>query len=142
MGNLIKVATWALIEFGKAGGARTAATRVTAVALCAGLAAVLSLAALGCAAAAFWIGLLPMVGAVGAPLVVAASLTTAALILAASAWLVMRDRRPGPDAAMMPDLLLPDLVSEATRLFREHKGAVLLAALVAGMAVAQGGRKS
>jgi hypothetical protein len=142
MGNLIKLATWALIEFGKAGDVRPGATRVAAVALCAGLAALSLLAALGCAAAALWIGLLPVLGAVGAPLVVAAGLAASALSLAASAWLVMRDRRPRAEPTMMPDLVPPELASEATRLFREHKGAVLLAALVAGMTVAQGGRKS
>jgi hypothetical protein len=69
MGSLIKLATWALIESGRVGSARTATARMT--------------------------------------------------------------------AAASPVFLL----SEATRLFSEHKGAVLLAALVAGMAVANGGRK-
>ncbi len=49
----------------------------------------------------------------------------------------MRRKRLGPDIAAAPEFLL----SEATRLFSEHKGAVLLAALVAGMAVANGSRK-
>ena len=137
MGNLIELTARLLIESGRAGGARAATIRMTAAALCAGLAAVLMLAALGCAATALWIVALPSLGTVGAPLVVAATLSTVALILAIAVWLVMRHgwRRQG--GAMAPQLLL----SEATRLFNEHKGVALLAAVVAGMAAATNGRK-
>jgi hypothetical protein len=137
MGSLIKLATWALIESGRAGSARAATIRMTAAALCAGLAAVLVLAALGCAATALWILALPALGPVGAPLVVAASLSVMTLILAMAGWLIVRRNRLRPDIAVAPEFLL----SEATRLFSEHKGAVLLAAIVAGMAVANGSRK-
>lgn len=134
MGSLIRLATWALVE---SGSARAATVRMTAAALCAGLAAGLMLAALGCAAAALWILALPALGPVGAPLVVAASLSVITLILAMAGWSIVRRRRKAPDIGVAPDFLL----SEATRLFSEHKGAVLLAALVAGMAVANGSRK-
>ncbi len=137
MRSLIKLAAWALIEAGRAGGVRAAAIRTTAAALCAGLAAVLMLAALGCVATALWIFTLPSLGPVGAPLVVAATLSTVTLILATTVWLVMRHGRRGLGAAAAPQLLL----SEATRLFNEHKSAVLLAAVVAGIAAAQGGRR-
>jgi len=98
---------------------------------------VLALAALGCGATALWIVALPSLGPVGAPLVVAASLSIATVALAMAGWLVVRRSRPRSDIAVAPEFLL----SEATRLFSEHKGAVLLAALVAGMAVANGSRK-
>jgi hypothetical protein len=137
MGSLIKLATWALIESGRAGGARAATVRMTAAALCAGLAAVLALAALGCTATALWVLALPTLGPVGAPLVVAACLSVMTLILAMAGWLIMRRKRLRPDIAVAPEFLL----SEATRFFSEHKGAVLVAALVAGMAVANGSRK-
>ena len=52
-------------------------------------------------------------------------------------WLVVRHRRQRSDFAVAPEFLL----SEATRLFSEHKGAVLLAALVTGMIAANGSRK-
>ena len=81
--------------------------------------------------------MLPALGPVGAPLVVAASLSIVTLVLATAGWLIVRRSRPRPDVAAAPEFLL----SEATRLFSEHKGAVLLAALVAGMAVANGSRK-
>lgn len=137
MSSLIKLLAWGLIESGRAGTARAATIRMTIAALCAGLATVLMLGALGCAVTALWIFMLPFLGPIGAPLIIAAALLVAALIMAAIVWLVGRHDRRKPDLAMAPQLLL----SEATRFFSEHKGAVMLAALVAGMAVANGGRK-
>jgi hypothetical protein len=136
MGGLIKLATWALIESGRAGSARAAAIRMSMASLCASLAAVLALAAFGCAAAALWIATLPVLGPIGAPLAVAASLSIVTVILAAAGWLIVRHSRQKSDIAATPEILL----SEATRLFSEHKGAILLAALVAGMAAANGSR--
>lgn len=138
MGSLIKLATWALIESDRLGSARAATIKMTAAALCAGLAAVLMLAALGCAACALWIVALPSLGPVGAPLVAAAGLSLVTLILGMTGWRIVRQGRQRPAITVAPEFLL----SEATRLFSEHKGAVLLAALVAGMAAASGGRKS
>ena len=137
MGSLIKLASWALIESGKAGGTRVATGRTAAAVLCAGLGAVLALAALGCAAVALWNYALPFLGPIGAPFVVAAALLGVAMILAFACWRILRPRRPSPGGAMAPQLLL----SEAGRLFGEHKGAMLLAALIAGMAAANSGRK-
>jgi len=137
MGSLIKLAAWILIESSRAGNVRAATIRMTVAALCAGLAALLVLAALGCTAAALWTLTLPSLGPVGAPLIVAAALSTTALILTTAAWLAMRHRRRNPDAITEPQMLL----SAATRLYNEHRGAVLLAAVVAGMAAANGGRR-
>jgi hypothetical protein len=137
MRSLIEVAAWVLAESGAARSARTAAIRMAVSALCAGLAAMLILAVLGAAAAALWIFTLPSLGPVGAPLVVAAALSTVTLIVAAAAWLAIRQSRRRSDSAIAPQLLL----SEAMRLLNEHKGAVLLAAVVAGMAAANTGRK-
>ena len=137
MGSQIKLAAWALIESGRAGSARAATIRMSAAALCAGLAAMLVLAAFGCAATALWIAVLPALGPVGAPLVVAAGLSIVTLIVAMIGWQIVRHGRQRSGVAVTPEFLL----SEATRLFSEHKGAVLLAALVAGMAAANGSRK-
>jgi hypothetical protein len=136
MGSLIQLAMAALIAAGRADSMRDATIRMMAAALCAVLAVALTLACVGCAAAALWIFTLPALGPVGAPLAVAAALSGAALILATAAVLILRHRRrgPGPDMAS----LLPG----ATRLFNEHKGAALLAAVVAGMTAASGSRKS
>ncbi len=130
MSSLIKLLAWGLIESGMAGSARAAIIRMTAGVFCAGL-------AFGCAATAFWILALLSLGPAGAPLAVAAAFSIAATIVAALAWLILR-HHPRPRAAAMAPQLLP---SEATRLFTEHKGIVLLAALIAGMAAATGGRK-
>ena len=138
MGSLIKLATWALIESGRAGSARAAAVRMAAAAFCASLAVALALAAFGCAATALWVATLPALGPVGAPLVVAIGLSAVTLILAVIGWQIVRHSRQRLDVAVAPEFLL----TEATRIFSEHKGAVLLAALVAGMAVASGSRKS
>ncbi len=137
MGRLIELAAWLLIESGRAGSVRAATIRMTAAAICAAFAAVLILAALGCAATALWIFTLPALGPVGAPLIVAAALSSVTLSLATAAWLIMRHSRRRLGAGAAPQLLL----SEATRLFNEHKGAMLLAAVIAGMAAANGGRK-
>jgi hypothetical protein len=134
--SLINLAAWTFIESVR-GIVRAATFRMTAAALCIGLAAALLLAALGCAAAALWNFALPSLGPVGAPLVAAAALSTATLILAVAAWLIMHHSRRRPSTTMTSQLLL----CEATRLFNEHKGAVLLAAVVAGMAAANDGRK-
>jgi hypothetical protein len=137
MGGLIQLAMAGLIAAGKAGSVRDATLRLTAAAFCAVLAVVLLLAALACAAAALWIFTLPSLGPVGAPLAVAGTLTAVMLVMAAAAGLILRRRRPASGIDMAPQFLL----SEATRLFSEHKGAVLLAAALAGMAAANGGRK-
>ena len=137
MGGLVKLAAWLLSKVGGAGEVRAATIRMTIAALCAGLAALLMLVSLGCMATALWIFTLPSLGPAGAPLVVAATLSALALMSAAAVWLIMRRRRRGAVAATASPLLL----SDATRLFNEHKVAILLAAVVAGMAAAKGGHR-
>jgi len=118
-------------------GVRTAAIRITVAALCSGLAAAVLLAALGCAAAALWIVALPSLSSVGAALAVAAALSILTVILAMAVWLIMRRGARRPRIGTAPLLLQ----SDATRLFSEHKGALLLAAVVAGMAAANRSRR-
>ena len=106
-------------------------SRVAAI-LCAVAAAVLVTASVGCTSAALWIWAEPRLGPVGAPLAVAGAL----LVLCLAVLIVMRHvlhpcRAPSPpNPAPAPALLL----AEATRLFKDHKASVLLAALVAGLA--------
>jgi len=137
MGSLLKLGAWVLIESAKAGGVRAATIRMAVVALCACFAAVLALAALGCAATALWIFTQPSLGAVGAPLVVAASLSCVVLLLAVAARFIIRRGRGNLVASTAPQVLL----LEASPFFAEHKSAVLLAAVMAGMAAANGSRK-
>jgi hypothetical protein len=98
----------------------------------------LMLAALGSAAAALWNFSLPSLGPVGAPLAVAATLcATAVGLLAMAAWHVLRRGRRGPSAATQHMLL-----SQASRIFNEHRVAVLLAAVIAGVAAESESRRS
>jgi hypothetical protein len=137
VGGFFKLAAWVLIQSRKSGATRAATGRITSAVLCAGLGGVLALAALGCAAVSLWNYALPSLGPVGAPLVVAAALSITALVLALASWRILCRRRPAPGVDMAPQLLL----NEARRLFGEHKSAMLLAALIAGMAAANSGRK-
>jgi len=136
MGSLMQLVMAALIAAGRDGSIRDATFRLTAAALCAVLAVALMLACLGCAAAALWLFTLPTLGPVGAPLAVSTALAGVTLILTIAATLILRSRRRGPGIDMA------SLLSGATRLFNEHKGAVLLAAVVAGMSASNGSRKS
>jgi len=113
-------------------------TRLVVVAACAALAAVMMLGAIGCLAAALWIYTLPSLGPVGAPLVVAAALLILTLILVAIAC---RIRRPGRRKAAAASSAAASLAPEIARILRDHKGTVLLAAALAGMAAASGRRK-
>jgi len=137
MGSLIKLAVSALLATGGVNHLQASITRLAIVAACAALAAVMMLGALGCLAAALWIYTLPSLGPVGAPLVVAAAFLIVTLILVAVAC---RVRRPGRrKAAGAP--AAASLAPELARILRDHKGTVLLAAALAGMAAASGRRK-
>jgi len=105
-----------------------AAERLACVAACALVAAGCGIAAVACGLAALWIYLLPHVGSVGAPLVIAGVLVVMGLGVLA----VMRYglKRPAPPAARITPALLQ---ADATRLFKEHKGSVLVAAVLAGL---------
>lgn len=110
-----------------------AVRRTTAAASCAALAAACATAAAGCAVAALWVFVLPEVGPVGAPLIVAAALLLVCLSLLAISRSIL-GRRPAPrPGAAVPAAAGPGvLIAEASRLFGESKGVALLAALLAG----------
>ncbi len=87
-------------------------------------------AAVACAAAATWIGLRPLVGSIGAPLIVAAAFVVVALVGLATA---RRALRPRPIPAALPTAGSNEaLLVEASRLVSAHKVPVLLAAVLAG----------
>jgi hypothetical protein len=87
------------------------------------------IAALGCGLAALWIYLVPRVGAVGAPLVVAGVLLAIGLAVLAGTRYAVKPRRSPPRREVLPTVLL----AEATRQVRHHKGSMLLAAVIAGL---------
>jgi len=135
--GLLRLATMAAAVSGKARSIGRTTGRMTAAALCASLAAVSVIAAGGCAAAALWLFAIPHVGAAGAPLVAAGGLLVFCVVLMTVARGVLRYRRRAPSSTAAPELPL----GEVLRLFSENKGAVLLAALVAGLAAGNSGRK-
>jgi len=133
MSDLIRLAV-ALAEGSAVSLARQATARTACVLAAAAAAAGCAIAAVACVLAALWIYALPHVGAIGAPLIVAGVL----LAMCLGVLMLMRyrlKRRPTPPAAT-PALLL----AEATRLFKENKGPVLMAALLAGLAAGRNGK--
>lgn len=103
-------------------------------AIAATVAALMALAATGCAVAALWLLLAPMIGAPGAALSAAA-----ALLVAGGAILCLRrtaaPRRAAPARLTTP--VEPDLAEAASQAFGANKMALRLAALAAGAATSE-----
>ena len=138
MGGLLKLALTALAASGQTSALKQLTGRMPAALVLGALAILLATAAWGCLCAALWIELIPPLGLVGAPLVVAAICLIAGGILGLAAWTLMRRQRSSPTA---PDLNFDALLGDAGRLVNEHKGAALLAALVLGMLAGNGSRR-
>lgn len=130
IGDLIKIAA-AVAE----SSAARPAGRCVACAAVGTVAAVLCvITASGCALTALWIYLLPEMGPVGAPLVVAGVLLVMCFIMLAVVRYGLTPRAPPPRAAAAPALLLADV----TRLVKDNKAPVLLTALLAGLVAGRG----
>lgn len=127
-----------LVALGQVGLARggAAAARFSIAALCGVLAGFAAMAAVGFSLSALWIVVLPRVGPAGAALVLAAVLTFLCVVLLALACVVVRrgrqKSRAGTDAEASR--------LAVTQMFTEHKGAMLMAALVAGLQAGAGPR--
>jgi hypothetical protein len=128
MGSVLKLVE-ALLALGRFASGLGAALRRGSIALaCLAIAALLVLAAIGCAVAALWLYLLPLLGNVGAPLAAAGALIVVALVLLLVASRVLRGRRPDARAAS-GDAVVADLA----QLVKGHKLETLVAALTAGL---------
>ena len=95
------------------------------------------MAAVGCAAAALWIFAIPTLGQAGAA--AAASglfVLLGLLIIAIAAWLL---RGTKPSRVILPSQTLP--LVEAGQLFKDHKSAAIVGAIVTGMLLAEGRRR-
>ena len=128
MGGLLRLveALLALTRFTSGLGA---ALRRGGIALaCLSNAALLVVAAIGCAVAAFWLYLLPLLGDVGAPLAAAGVLVAIALALLLLARRMLR-ARPSHAKESGGDAVVADLA----RLVKEHKLESVVAALTAGL---------
>ena len=130
----------AVLAFARSGAADMAAfaRRLTITALAAALAAVLVAASLGCAVAALWIFAAPRIGPAGAALCAAAVLLALGLAVLGLGLLVAKGNRRARPAAPSPDVML----AEAMKLFVNHKNAVLVAALIAGLLAGSDSRES
>ncbi len=135
MERLFKLAEAVLALRRLAGRLGAAAGRVGAALACVLVAAAFAAAALGCGFAALWLYALPLVGPVGAPLVVAGALLVVALAL----LLLARRMVQLPVAAPAPSSKA--VSAEIDKLMAEHKTEMLLAALVAGMCVGAGNKR-
>jgi len=137
IGGLIRLVVVTLAEAGGARNLGAAAVRISAAVLCAVSIIVFATAAIGCAVAALWIFAMPYVGSFGAPLVAAGALFAVCLVLALAARRLLRRKRPASGSIFEPEAL----IGGVTRLFKEHKGSILLAALIAGTVAANGTRR-
>jgi hypothetical protein len=129
----------ALMAIARRGLAETigmAPGQLAMAAVCGIVAAILMMASVGCVATALWIWEVPRLGPVGAPLVVAAAFLVVCLAALALARHALRPRRTESSFDATAALLL----AEATRLLKEHKGAVLTAAFIAGLDAGRKGR--
>jgi hypothetical protein len=127
-----------LITLGRVGLARgsAAASRVSIAALCGVLAGFTAMAAVGFSLSALWIVVLPRVGPAGAALVLAAILAVLCAALLALGYVIVRRGRQKSRT---------EVDAEASwlavaQLFKAHKGAMVLAALIAGMSAGAGSR--
>ena len=93
------------------------------------LAALCASAAVGCGIASLWIYLVPLIGPVGAPLVVAGVFLVLCLILLAVARSVLRSRKPLRVKIDGTEIAIGDV----ERLIQGHKGTALLIAILAGL---------
>ncbi|MEJ0048037.1 MAG: hypothetical protein WDN04_19390 [Rhodospirillales bacterium] len=132
--DLIRLAL-AIAEGRVAQSVRRTAGRAAYLAATAALVAGCALGVVGCLLTALWIYVLPHVGAVGAPLVVAAVLLVIGLGVLALMHRAARPRRAPVAADPGRAALLAELsnLGEISELVRAQKGPALIAALVAGL---------
>jgi hypothetical protein len=145
--DVLRLAAAVLSRLAASGPAGRAVARISAAVVLGLLAAVVVVAAIGCATAALWIHLLPQAGPAGAPLVTAGVLLLLAAILAGAAYLIVRAKRrrnsAAGKAAGAAELGLAFELAERARraglgLVREHKTTLLLAALIGGLVLGSG----
>ena len=127
---MIRAAILAVIRGGAAETLDASSSRFAMTTLWAGATAVFAASALGCGLAALWTWERPILGAAGACLVVSGVLVVAALVAFLVTRRLHRPAKSGPTCHATQTMLL----AEAGRLFKQHKGSVLIAALLAGMA--------
>ncbi len=132
MADALGSAVMRLVRVGVADMA-ACARQTTITTLAALLAALLAMAAIGCAIAALWIFAAPRIGPSGAALCAAGCLLVLCLVVLWLAPVMARRRRRPPSLALLPAASPDGLLAEAARLMEEHKGTALMAALIVGL---------
>jgi hypothetical protein len=113
-----------LLRLGAVGGLQAASRRIGLILFYAILAAIAAIAALGCAIAAIWLALLPVIGPIWTPLAIGAVLAVVAAVLV---LLISRRPRGGRRSAG------EDPAALLSAILRDHKASLILGAALAGM---------
>lgn len=140
MGGIVKLALAVLDEVTTLARARERASRVVFAAILLTLMAMMIAASVGCALAALWIALLPMVGPWAAPLICAGALALVAAALCCGGYLLTRSHNPSPTAG--GTLAAAVESGDFAPLIHEHKWILLVLAALGGIASAEKSRKS
>jgi hypothetical protein len=139
MDDLLRLVMMFVAESRAAQRAGIDASRMTTGVLCTGCAMISVIAGIACGVAALWIYLVPIIGSAGA------ALTAAGIFLVLSGTLMFVARnmfRPAPEAlADKAEPVVDEIVDLLRDGFERHKGASLLAALVAGLAAGSSGNR-
>ena len=134
MNPLTSSAIAALVRQGIAGRAQAAVGRLTVPLVCGLVALQFTLVALGLLAVAFWNLLLPAIGPVWTPVVLAAAFLVLACI--AVGVIVAHRQKRHANRARSNDVenLIEPMLAEARRFTRDNQGTSLVTAIVAGIA--------
>jgi hypothetical protein len=117
-----------LLRLGAAGSLQAASRRMGLMLLYLLLAAIAAIAALGCAIAGIWLALLPAIGPVWTPLLIAALLAAIAAIL-----VLLVARRPRARGRLGGIGEGKDTAALLSAIFRDHKTSLLLGAALVGL---------
>ena len=140
MGGIVKLALTVLAEITALSRARKLAPRVAVAALLLTLTSMMVAASFGCAIAALWIWLVPLVGSWGAPLICAGVLALFAAALAAGGYWLARKR--GGSQIGTGTLAAAIETGDFAPLIQEHKWLLLALAALSGAATAEKSRKT
>ncbi|HKR18839.1 MAG TPA: hypothetical protein VJS41_01720 [Stellaceae bacterium] len=140
MGGIVKLALTVLAEITALSRARKLAPRVAVAALLLTLTSMMVAASFGCAIAALWIWLVPLVGSWGAPLICAGVLALFAAALAAGGYWLARKR--GGSQTGTGTLAAAIETGDFAPLIQEHKWLLLALAALSGAATAEKSRKT
>lgn len=134
MNPLTSSAIAALVRQGIAGRAQAAVGRLTLPLVCGLVALQFTLVALGLLTVAFWNLLLPEIGPVWTPVVLAAAFLVLAGIPACVIMAHRQKRRASQVRSDEVENLIEPMLAEARRFTRDNQGTSLVTAIVAGIA--------